>query len=405
VVSRMSEEGLKSLAENEGKTVDAAQNCKNNSVPVAEHVREAAEGRGVYKVVHSLMKQTVEFIIDDGRNVNTVEKKMIAELEETRLQIENAKKNAKKMEAQRIEDSRRHATEMKKMEAQQIEDSRRHAKEMEAKENQKRAEIKKWNARVEKEKNEKLQALAEVKQLKQQALRDQSARAVAATESKRVEKSKATKAMDALMKAREGSEELRTQLGAAKNQLKNEKAKRENVDKVYKNTKQALATALKEHDEHRVIQEGIVENQEGEIARLTKVMEDIAMEEEIRRRIVVESVMTQTDSGSVANVTEGVHAVSNDEGEQQVGKGECVQVVASLRDDRGKASKMETNKQPEEQNSAVADAKCADGETETEEDQRVVADDEAEVVGSQILKGEAWASYEKWKKDNPILWP
>ena len=70
-----------------------------------------------------------------------------------------------------------------------------------------------------------------------------------------------------------------------------------------------------------------------------------------------------------------------------MGKGEFVQVVASLRDDRGKASKMETNEQPEEQNSAVADAKFADGETETEEDQRVVEDDEAEVVDSQIREG------------------
>jgi hypothetical protein len=92
------------------------------------------------------------------------------------------------------------------MEAQRIEDSRRHAKEMEAKENQKRAEIKKLNAWVEKEKKEKLHALAKVNQLKQQALRDQSARAVAATESERVEKSKAKRAMDALTKAREGSE-------------------------------------------------------------------------------------------------------------------------------------------------------------------------------------------------------
>ena len=263
------------------------------------------------------------------------------------------------------------------------------------------------NAWVEKEKKEKLHALAKVNQLKQQALRDQSARAVAATESERVEKSKATRAMDALTKAREDAEELRTQLGAAKNQLKNEKAKRENVDKVYKNTKQALAKALKEHDEHRVIQEGIVENQEGEIARLTKVMENIAMEEEIRRRIVVESVMTQTDTGSGANVTDGVHAVSNGEGEQQVGKGECVQVVASLGDGRGKASKMETNERPKEQNSAVADAKCADGETETEEDQRVVADDEAEVADSQIMKDAAFciSSYKKWKEDNPISLP
>ena len=132
----MSEAGLKRLAENEGKTADAAQNCKNNSVPVAEQVREAADGRGVYKVVHGLLEQTVEFIIDDGRNVETVEKKMIAELEDARLQIEDAKRNAKKIEAQRIEDSRRHA------------------EEMEAKENQKRAEIKKLNAWVEKEKKE-----------------------------------------------------------------------------------------------------------------------------------------------------------------------------------------------------------------------------------------------------------
>ena len=117
----MSEAGLKSLAENEGKTVDGAQNCKNYSVPVAEHVREAADGRGVYKVVHSLVNYTLELIINDGRNVDTLGKKIIAELEEARLQIEDAKRNAKKMEAQRIEDSRRHA------------------KEMEAKENQKRA--------------------------------------------------------------------------------------------------------------------------------------------------------------------------------------------------------------------------------------------------------------------------
>ena len=357
MVSRMGEAGLKSLAENEGKTVDAAQSCQNNSVPVAEHVREAAGGRGVYKVVHSLLKETVEFIIDDGRNDDTMDKKMIDELEEARLQIEDSKRHAKKVESQQIEDSRRHATEMKKIEAQQIEDSRRHATEMKAKENQRRAEIKKLNAMFEKEKKEKLQAVADLKQLKQQALRDQSARAVAATESERVEKSKAARATDALTKAREGSEELRTQLGVSKDQLKNEKTKREKVDKLYKSTKQDLAKALKEHDEHRVIQEDIAENQKGEIARLTKVMEGIAMEEEIRRSIVVESVMTQTDIGSGADVTDGIHAVSNDEGEQQVGKGECVQVVASLRNDRGKASKMETNEKPEEQNSAVADAK------------------------------------------------
>ena len=73
---------------------------------------------------------------------------------------------------------------------------------------------------------------------------------------------------------------------------------------------------------------------------------------------------------------------------------------------------METNEHPEEQNSAVADAKGSDGDTETEEDQRVVADDEAEVADSQILKDKAandedfyLSSYEKWKKDNPISLP
>merc|ERR1712086_986592 len=117
------------------------------------------------------------------------------------------------------------------------EDSRKHATEMRAKENQRRAEIKKLNAMFEKEKKEKLQAVADLKQLKQQALRDQSARAVAATESERVE-SKAARATDALTKARVGSEELRTQLGVTKEQLKNEKAKREKVEKLYKSTKQ-----------------------------------------------------------------------------------------------------------------------------------------------------------------------
>ena len=47
VVSRMSEAGLKSLAENEDKMIDAAQNCQNNSIPVAVHVQKGADGRGV----------------------------------------------------------------------------------------------------------------------------------------------------------------------------------------------------------------------------------------------------------------------------------------------------------------------------------------------------------------------
>ena len=65
-------------------------------------------------------------------------KKMVAELEEAKLQIKDSRKLAKKMEAK------------------QIEDPRRHAKEMKAKENERGAEIKKSNARFEKQKKEKL---------------------------------------------------------------------------------------------------------------------------------------------------------------------------------------------------------------------------------------------------------
>ena len=47
-------------------------------------------------------------------------------------------------------------------------------------------------------------------------------------------------------------------------------------------------------------------------------------------------------------MTDGAHAVSNDEEQQHLGKGAFVQVVVSQRDDRGKATKMETNEKPEQ---------------------------------------------------------
>ena len=172
----------------------------------------------------------------------------------------------------------------------------------------------------------------------------------------------------------------------AKEQHKNEKEKREKAENLHKSMKLKLAKALKECDENRVIQERIDANRESEIVRLTESLEMVerdAAEAEIR--------YASMNTAPVQVVT----PLRDDR--RKASK------VASLRDDRGKASKMETNEQPEKQNGAVADAKCADGETETEEDQRVVADDEAKVADSQILKDERWASYEKWKKDNPIM--
>ena len=67
-------------------------------------------------------------------------------------------------------------------------------------------------------------------------------------------------------------------------------------------------------------------------------------------------MVTQTDTGSGAEATDGVLAVPNDEEEQQVRKGAFVQVLAS-------------------QNSAVADARFSDDEAETAEYLRVVSDD------------------------------
>ena len=47
-------------------------------------------------------------------------------------------------------------------------------------------------------------------------------------------------------------------------------------------------------------------------------------------------------------MADGVHAVSNDEKEQHLGKGAFVQVLASQRHDPGKATKMETNEKTEQ---------------------------------------------------------
>ena len=73
----------------------------------------------------------------------------------------------------------------------------------------------------------------------------------------------------------------------AKEQLKNEKAKRKDAEKLYKIIKHDLVMALKERDEnYRVIQERVVENREGEIARLTELIEKgkrEALEAEIKQ--------------------------------------------------------------------------------------------------------------------------
>ena len=58
-----------------------------------------------------------------------------------------------------------------------------------------------------------------------------------------------------------------------KEEVKNEKAKREKVEKLYKCIKHDLAKALKERDENRVIQERVDENREGGIVQLTELIE------------------------------------------------------------------------------------------------------------------------------------
>ena len=350
MVSRMSEEGLESLDENESKMDGSHEVGQNGSVDYL------MRGLEVYKVVHT-QRGTVEFIINDHRHgvpKGTVE-----------LGKKHASEYKKKMEddmKKKLEEaSNRHA---KEMEAKEMEWKAEIKKAVEAKEIEWRAELKEASARCEKEINAKLQAMAGEK-----------------------------KAKDALTKARAGSEERKAQLVVAKEQHKKEKEKREKAENLHKSIKLELVKALKECDENRVIQERIDANRESEIVRLTESLEKVerdAAEAEIRH------------ASMNAALVQVVTPLRDDR--RKASK------VSSLRDDRGKASKMETIEQPEEQNSAVADAKCADGETETEEDQRVVADDEAEVVDSQILKDKAasdedfyLSSYEKWKKDNP--WP
>ena len=65
-----------------------------------------------------------------------------------------------------------------------------------------------------------------------------------------------------------------------------------------------------------------------------------------------------------------------------MGKGAFVQVLTPLRDDRGKASKVEMNEKLEVQNSAVADAKI---------EVQIAMDKAASDAGSP---------YEKWRKEN-----
>ena len=129
VVSRMSEEGLESLDENESK-MDGRQEVGQNS-----SVDDLMRRLEVYKVVHT-QRGTVEFIINDRRHGVP---KGTAEREK------HASEYKKKME----DDMK------KKLE----EASNRHAKEMEAKEIEWRAELKEASARFEKEIKGKLQAI------------------------------------------------------------------------------------------------------------------------------------------------------------------------------------------------------------------------------------------------------
>ena len=71
-----------------------------------------------------------------------------------------------------------------------------------------------------------------------------------------------------------------------------------------------------------------------------------------------------------------------------------IRSILSLRDDRGKASKMETNEKPERQNSAVADAKA----------EVQIAMNKAASDDSSDGPQEYWASHKtlegEWRKKN-----
>ena len=363
MVSRMSEEGLESLDKNESKMDEGLEVCQNSSID------DFMRGLDIFKVVHT-ERGTVEFIINDHRHgvpkgTVELEKKHASEYKK-KMEVDMKKEFEEKLE----EASRRHA---KKMEAKEKEWNAEIKKAVEAKEIELRAKLKEANARCEKETKAKSQAMAGEK-----------------------------KAKDALTKSRAGSEERKAQLVVAKEQYKNEKEKREKAVNLHKGMKLELAKALKECDENRVIQERIDANRESEVGRLTESLETVkrdAAEAEFRHakvhkerdenRVIQERIDANRES-EIVRLTESLEKVERDVAEAEIRHASMnaalVQVVTPLRDDRRKASKMETIEQPEEQNSAVADAKCADGETETE-DQRVVADDEAEVVDLQIREG------------------
>ena len=62
VVSRMCEEDLESLDENESKMDERPEGCQNSSID------DFTRGLDIFKVVHHSGRGTVEFIINDGRN-------------------------------------------------------------------------------------------------------------------------------------------------------------------------------------------------------------------------------------------------------------------------------------------------------------------------------------------------
>ena len=119
VVSRMSEEGLESLDENESKMDEMHEIVQNSSID------DFMRGLQIYKVVHT-EKGRVEFIINDHRHGVP---KGTVELE----------KHASEYEEKLEEASRRHA---KKMEAKEKEWNAEIKKAVEAKEIELRAKLK-----------------------------------------------------------------------------------------------------------------------------------------------------------------------------------------------------------------------------------------------------------------------
>ena len=278
MVSRMSEEGLESLDKNESKMDERLEVGQNSSV---DDLMRRLE---VYKVVHT-QRGTVEFIINDHRHGVP---KGTAELRKKHAS-EYKKKMEDDMKKKLEEASRRHA---KKMEAKEKEWKAEIKKAVEAKEIEWRAELKEASARFEKEIKGKLQAIEKEIKGKLQAMAGEK------------------KAKDALTKARAGSEERKAQLLVAKEQHKKEKEKREKAENLHKSIKFELVKALKERNENRAIQERIDANRESEIVRFTETLEMVerdAAEAEIRHASMDTAL---------------------------------VQVVAPLRDDRRKASKV-----------------------------------------------------------------